>query len=154
LREMFLYQTTAYGWLMLGATVVSLAFWLRLARKDDRLVLIYLAALGGGFVGAKLAYLAAEGWLHWGDSNRWLVLATGKSIAGALLGGYAGVELAKRFLGYTSATGDWFAALTALSTMVGRVGCTLHGCCLGRPLQPSWFTLRDSLGVPRWPAAQ
>ena len=65
------------------------------------LVLIYIAALAGAFLGAKLVYLGAEGWLHWHDPNRWLILATGKSITGALLGGYAAVEIAKRLLGYT-----------------------------------------------------
>src|SRR5262249_15445401 len=73
---------SAYGWLMLAGIVVSILLWSRLARRDERLVLIYVSALVGAFLGAKLAYLAAEGWLHWHDSNRWLVLATGKSITG------------------------------------------------------------------------
>jgi len=36
--------------------------------------------------------------------------------------------------------------------MFGRVGCFLNGCCLGRPCEPSWFTLNDVNGVARWPA--
>jgi phosphatidylglycerol:prolipoprotein diacylglycerol transferase len=142
-----------YGWLMLDGVGLSLALWSRLAVRDDRLVIIYAAALGGAFLGAKLAYLAAEGWLHWQDPNRWWVLATGKSITGALLGGYAGVELAKRLVGYSGVTGDWFALVAPLSIGLGRIGCLLHGCCLGRACQPSWMTTRDSAGVSRWPAA-
>ena len=104
-------QSTAYGWLMLAGIFVSIVLWSRLARHDSRLVLVYIAALTGAFLGAKLVYLGAEGWLHWHDPNRWLILATGKSITGALLGGYAAVEIAKRLLGYRGVTGDWFAII-------------------------------------------
>ena len=138
---------------MLAGIFVSIIFWSRVARRDERLVIIYVAALTGAFLGAKIVYLAAEGWLHWHDKNRWIELATGKSITGALLGGYAAVEITKRFLRYRSATGDWFAIIVPLGIVLGRVGCMLHGCCLGRPCEASWFTMNDSAGVARWPAA-
>ncbi len=137
---------------MLAGIFVSLLFWSRVARRDERLVLIYVAALAGAFIGAKLVYLGAEGWLHWHDANRWVILATGKSITGALLGGYLGVEIAKKFLRYPSATGDWFALIVPMGIMFGRVGCFLNGCCLGRECEPSWFTMNDANGVARWPA--
>ena len=38
--------------------------------------------------------------------------------------------------------------------MLGRVGCMLHGCCLGRVCEASWFTVNDAHGIARWPAAQ
>lgn len=146
-------HSTAYGWLMLAGIIVSVIFWSRVARKDSRLVFIYVAALAGAFLGAKIVYLGAEGWLHWHDPNRWIVLATGKSITGALLGGYAAVEISKRLLRYRAATGDWFAVIVPVSIMLGRVGCILYGCCLGRVCEPSWFTMNDGAGVARWPAA-
>ena len=145
--------STAYGWLMLAGIFVSIMLWSRVAKRDSRLVLIYIAALAGAFLGAKLVYLGAEGWLHWHDANRWVILATGKSITGALLGGYAAVEIAKRMLGYTGVTGDWFALIAPVGIMLGRVGCVLHGCCLGRVCEASWFTMNDATGTPRWPAA-
>jgi phosphatidylglycerol:prolipoprotein diacylglycerol transferase len=147
------YNSTAYGWLMLAGIIVSILFWSRIAQRDSRLVLIYVAALAGAFFGAKVVYLASEGWLHWHDPNRWVVLATGKSITGALLGGYAAVEGAKRLVHYKSATGDWFAVIAPLGIMLGRVGCILQGCCLGRVCEPSWFTMNDESGLARWPAA-
>ena len=143
---------TAYGWLMLAGILVSIAIWSRVARRDERLVLIYVAALAGALLGAKLVYLGAEGWLHWHDPDRWLQLATGKSIIGGLLGGYAGVEIAKHMLGYTGSTGDWFAVVTPSSIMLGRVGCLINGCCLGRVCPLAWYTLNDTHGVARWPA--
>src|SRR5580765_6965604 len=142
-------QSTAYGWLMLAGIFVGIAFWSRLARRDSRLVLIYIAALAGAFLGAKLVYLAAEGWLHWHNEHRWLILATGKSITGGLLGGYVAVEIAKRFLNYTGVTGDWFAVIAPAALIFGRIGCLLHGCCLGRVCEPSWFTMNDAVGVAR-----
>src|ERR1041384_2091522 len=114
--------SVVYGCLLILGILVSLAVWTRLATRDERLLIIYVCALAGAFVGAKIAYLGAEGWLHWHDSHRWIILATDKSIAGALLGGYAAVELTKRFLGYTSATGDWFAIVAPLGILLGRVG--------------------------------
>src|SRR5260370_28600563 len=136
---------------MLAGILVSIVLRSRLARGDERLLFIYLAALAGAFLGAKLVYLGAEGWLHWHDANRWLVLATGKSITGALLGGYAAAEIAKHLLGFKAATGDWFAVIVPLSIMLGRVGCMLHGCWLGRGPEASWFTINDANGVARSP---
>ena len=145
-------QTSPYGWLLLVAIAASLFTWTRLARRDHRLVLIYVAALLSAFIGAKLVYVLAEGWLDWSMPDRWLRLATGKSVLGALLGGYAGVEFAKHALGHRAATGDLFALVAPLGIGIGRVGCLLHGCCLGERCAPAWWTLRDAQGVARWPA--
>lgn len=147
-------NSTAYGWLMLAGIFVSIAFWSRLARRDDRLVLIYIAALAGAFLGAKLVYLGAEGWMHWHDPNRWVILATGKSITGALLGGYLAVEIAKSLLKYNGTTGDWFAIIAPVGIMLGRVGCMIQGCCLGKVCAANWYTINDVNGIPRWPASE
>lgn len=145
-------NASPYGWLLLGGIAVTLTFWLRLARRDDRLFTLYIAALLGAFLGAKLVYLGAEGWLHWADPDRWRQWATGKSVLGALLGGYLAVEIAKQAVGYAGTTGDWFAATAPLGIVLGRVGCLFHGCCLGVVCAPAWYTLRDVGGVTRWPA--
>ena len=147
-------HSTAYGWLMLAGILASILMWSRMARRDERLVLIYIAALTGAFLGAKLAYLGAEGWLYWPDPKRWVILATGKSITGALLGGYGAVELAKRALKYTGATGDTFAIVAPVGIMFGRVGCMIHGCCLGKMCPVAWFVIADTHGALRWPASQ
>lgn len=138
--------------MMLAGIAVSIFFWSRLARRDDRLLLVYVAALVGAFLGAKLVYIFAEGWMHFGAPDMWLQLATGKSILGALLGGYAAVEIAKRIVGFLGVTGDWFSLIAPLGIVLGRIGCLLHGCCLGKQCEPAWFTLRDVAGTPRWPA--
>src|SRR5947209_708671 len=82
-----------YTWLLLAGIIISFLFWKRRARQDRRLIFIYGAALVGAFFGAKIVYLFAEGWQHFGAPDMWLQLAAGKSILGALLGGYIFVEL-------------------------------------------------------------
>ena len=142
----------AYGWLMLAGIALTLVLWTRMARRDERLLFIYIAGLGGAFVGAKIVYLLAEERLWYGSPYMWPMLATGKSILGALLGGYASVEMAKRLLNYRAITGDMFAVIVPAGVLVGRVGCLLNGCCLGEVCTPAWYTIRDIEGVARWPA--
>jgi len=142
-----------YTWLLLAGMAVSLAVWIRLARRDRRLLWIWLAALLGAFVGAKVVYVLAEGWQDWGRPDAWQRLAAGKSVLGALLGGYAAVELAKKQVGYPDATGDRFALIVPLGLALGRLGCWLNGCCLGRACASRhWWALQDAQGIPRWPA--
>src|SRR5436305_504058 len=101
------WNSSPYGWLMLCGIIVSIVLWTRIARRDERLLFIYLAGLMGAFIGAKVIYILAEGWLHFGQPDMWIQLATGKTILGALLGGYGAVELAKKLVGYQTATGDF-----------------------------------------------
>ena len=145
-------KVSLYGWLMLAGIALSVLFWSRVARRDRRLVWIYIAALAGAFIGAKIIYFLAEGWMDWSRPDAWQRLMTGKSILGGLLGGYAGVEIAKSILGYTGATGDWFALIAPVGIMLGRVGCWFHGCCQGIPCSPAWYTVKDSAGLDRWPS--
>jgi phosphatidylglycerol---prolipoprotein diacylglyceryl transferase len=146
--------SSPYRWTMLGAIAFSAWYWLSKSKRDPSLLLVYIGALGGAFLGAKLAYLFAEGWRDWPTEQRWLRLASGKSVVGGLLGGYGGVELMKWLLQYRKSTGDLFAMIVPLGIALGRVGCWLQGCCLGKPTNISWLAIRDRQGVARWPASQ
>jgi len=143
----------AYAFTMLGAIVVAGVFWWRLARRDGRLFALYLLALFGALIGAKLGWFLAEGWRDVGHPQFWLALATGKTILGGLLGGYLAVEWGKRALGFAGVTGDWFALIVPLGIALGRVGCIVQGCCGGMPWR-RWCAVRDAHGVARWPSAQ
>src|SRR4030095_12280130 len=109
----------AYSWLLIASIALTIVLWGRRVPRDRRLWFIYLAALAGAFLGAKIVYLLCEGWLHFDAADVWGHLAAEKSILGALLGGYGGVELAKRVLGYSGVTGDWFAAITPGAIIIG-----------------------------------
>lgn len=137
---------------MMGAGIlIGAVFWYRRSKGQSGLLLIYIGALVGGFAGAKIAYMLAEGWLDWQQPDRWLRWATGKSVLGGLLGAYAGVEGTKLLVGYKSSTGDAFAVIVPIGILLGRVGCYLNGCCLGKPTA-GVFTARDVTGMSRWPA--
>lgn len=140
---------------MMGAAIFFGAiYWYQRVKGNPDLLLIYIGALCGAFLGAKLAYLLAEGWLDLGRPDLWLRWATGKSVLGGLLGGYAGVEWTKRLVGHRKSTGDAFALVLPVSLFVGRMGCFLHGCCLGRPMATGVFSRPDASGLLRWPAPQ
>jgi len=142
-----------YGILMLVALIGSAIYWSRMARSDERLILVYVMALGGAFTGAKVLYLLAEGAYAWETPDPILHLMTGKSVVGALLGGYFGVEFGKWLIGYRKPTGDAFALAVPLGLILGRLGCLSHGCCLGEVCEPTaWYALTDVHGSPRWPA--
>jgi prolipoprotein diacylglyceryltransferase len=133
-----------YAWTMAVGILIGALFWYRRAKGNPDLLIIYIGALCGAFMGAKLAYLIAEGWLDVGNPNLWLRWATGKSVLGGLLGGYAGVEWTKHLVGHKQSTGDAFALIMPVGLFLGRIGCLTHGCCQGR---------LGSTGL-RWPAPQ
>jgi len=139
----------AYALAMSAGVLIGAVAWLRRHRSSPEMFVVYLGAIIGAFAGAKFAYFFAEGWLDWPRPDRWLRLATGKSVLGGLLGGYAGVELAKKLVGHQSSTGDGFAVIVPLGLALGRVGCFFNGCCAGKRGYTGIFAARDG----RWPAA-
>ncbi len=143
--------STAYAAFMAAGILIGAVFWYRRSQGQSGLLLIYLGALIGGFAGAKIAYLLAEGWLEWSQPDRMLRWATGKSVLGGLLGAYAGVEWTKHFVGHKQSTGDAFAVIVPIGILLGRVGCFMNGCCLGKPTA-GVFATRDVSGIARWPA--
>jgi len=132
-----------YSALVVASLALGLVFWLRLSRRDGSTVGLYVAALAGAFLGAKLVFLVCEGWESWGASDQWRQWATGKSILGALIGGYLAVEGIKGVAGIRTITGDWFASFVPLTIAVGRLGCLSQGCCPGRQVGFAGFA---------WPA--
>jgi prolipoprotein diacylglyceryltransferase len=153
------YPLLALAGVFLSALVWTLLIRRRSAPADPRLAIVYFAGLAGALVGAQIVYLLAEGWLPPPDGSAaaasavpWRPWTAGKSVLGALLAGYGSVEAAKRATGYRAATGDLFALAAPLGLLAGRIGCLLQGCCAGRPLESSWYTIRGQDGVSRWPA--
>jgi len=120
-----------YALMLLLGIVIGAVYWFRVSKTDGRLPLIYFGGLVGAFAGAKLAYLLSEGWLHVNDPLRWQLWLSGKSIIGALPGGWAGVEIVKRSMEYRAVTGDRFALLLPVPLILGRIGCLHAGCCTG-----------------------
>ncbi|MEM9017917.1 MAG: prolipoprotein diacylglyceryl transferase family protein [Verrucomicrobiota bacterium] len=142
-----------YTGIVLAGILIGSYFWSRRWKSHPEAFPIFIGAICGAFFGAKIMFLFAEGWFYWTELDRWIRWVSGKSIIGALLGGYAGVEITKWWIGHRGATGDWFAVGVPLSIAVGRVGCWHNQCCLGMPVPgESAFSLPGSDGIGRWPA--
>lgn len=143
-QHQILPANSTYAVFMAAGILIGALFWYRRAKGNPDLLIIYIGALCGAFMGAKLAYLIAEGWMDVGKPYLWLRWATGKSVLGGLIGGYAGVEWTKHLVGHKQSTGDAFALIMPVGLFLGRIGCLTHGCCQGR---------LGSTGL-RWPAPQ
>jgi prolipoprotein diacylglyceryltransferase len=94
------------------------------------------AALVFALIGSKIPLL----FLNPGIKN----ILWGKSVVGALLGGMAGVFLAKKHFHIQVRMGNEIAPAVALGMAVGRWGCFFGGCCYGQPA--AWgFDFGDGL---------
>lgn len=125
-----------YPIMMLLAMLFGAYRWQKNNKGNNTMLMVYISAIGGAFLGAKIIYMLSEGYLITSDNpyrlQAWL---TGKSILGGLLGGYLCVEGAKKCLGIKQATGDLFAITVPLGIALGRLGCLAHGCCKGILIQ-------------------
>lgn len=132
----------ATGYLLSRRTQASLGLgrWERLG--------IGLGAFCGGMIGAKLPFVLAD-WEGLLSGRAWI--DDGKTIVLGLVGGYAGVELAKAALGVRVKTGDSFGVPVAAAVAVGRLACYGGGCCHGVATSLPWGVDFGD-GVRRHPA--
>ena len=127
------------------ALAVGLALYYTALRRqgllEPTIVTISAAAVVGGVIGARLItsweHLEYYGALD-GVPLTWAIEHSGKSLIGALAGGYLATVLAKRALGYTRSTGDAYVLAIAVATVIGRIGCFLSELPLGTPTTLPW----------------
>jgi prolipoprotein diacylglyceryltransferase len=90
-------------------------------------VWLIVGCVFGALAGSRLLAWVESANLYWSmraDPRAWL---GGKTIVGGLLGGWIGVEIAKRRLAITRSTGDLFVFPLIVGMSIGRVGCFLTG---------------------------
>jgi phosphatidylglycerol:prolipoprotein diacylglycerol transferase len=146
-------QNPAYGLAMFGGIILSAVIWSRRFHDRSEMTVPYVFGLLGALVGAKLTFVIVEWHVHFGRPDFWYQMLYGKTVLGALLGGYGGVEAGKKLINMREATGDTFAVIVPLGLALGRIGCWLHGCCLGRVCEPRWYAINDAAGAARYPVA-
>jgi prolipoprotein diacylglyceryltransferase len=123
-----------------------------LADRESSLA-IGVGAILGAALGAKIAYWLYDPAYAFSGFPDWKHLLGGKSIIGALLGGLAGVETAKKLDGVHGSTGDAFVRPLMLGMAIGRIGCFLSGLddhTAGNPTSLPWGVDFGD-GVPRHP---
>jgi len=97
------------------------------ALNAEQTAWIVVGAIFGALVGAKGLAWAESFSAYWAHIGDWHILIGGKTIVGAILGGWVGVEIAKRFLRIGHPSGDIYVFPTLLGMCIGRVGCFLEG---------------------------
>lgn len=118
-----------HGIMEFMATFIAFRYYLFLKKRQNDSVVGFnrLVALVGATLGAVIgSHLlgACENIPEWIDSsNRLLYFWLNKTMAGGLIGGLIGVELAKKIVGEKQSTGDLFTFPLIMGIIIGRVGC-------------------------------
>jgi phosphatidylglycerol:prolipoprotein diacylglycerol transferase len=121
------FHLNGYGFSIFCGTMAALAISLRRARERSLplrpLLGVFSVALGGLFVGAKLAYVLQFG--SWAFPGGWVFY-------GGLIGGTAAALGACRRRGLPALeVADLGVPCALLAAAFGRVGCFFAGCCFG-----------------------
>jgi len=126
---------------------------LRIKALDDRRLgykrhenyrFVAVGCLLGAVVGAKLGMLLYSPWSEVMQLGRNLASFQfdGKTILGALTGGYVFGEITKRIAGVKFSTGDALAVALPAGQSIGRIGCFFGGCCYGTPAVVPWAVMQ------------
>lgn len=94
---------------------------------DEPTIWIIVGCVFGALVGSKLLAIAESFPEYWRAGQHLTTWFGGKTIVGGLLGGWIGVEIAKRYLDVRVRTGDLFVFPLAIGIAIGRIGCFLTG---------------------------
>ena len=151
-----------YGIMMAIAVISLLVVMLREAKRrgiTNDIYSIFLTGIVGGLVGGRLAYIIYY-WDYFIAHPREIIGFEGLAQNGMMIGIvvaaliYMGVRR-MRFSALLS-LGDVLAVGAPLGLAIARIGCTLNGCCSGRPSPFNFFPLaviytpRDSMDPQYW----
>jgi len=147
-----------YG-IMVALAVLTVILWMiRQHRKGakltpDSMLNAALVAIPSAVIISRLLHVADK-WDYYSQNPGQIIGASGLTIYGAVLGAALGIWIISKFsdfqFGYFA---DLVAPSAILAQAIGRVGCTLNGCCQGTPTSLPWgvvYTHPDSfapLGV-------
>lgn len=167
-----------YGIMVVLAVITLVAVTFRETRKlgisQDLIYSLFLWGIIGGFIGARLVHVVDHVVINWAyyqlhpaDIPGYIVGFSGFSLYGVIIGGPVAVWIYFRVrrtpFSSLAGVGDAIAVAAPLAQAIGRVGCTINGCCFGK-LSPFhsfpgavFYTPRDTIpseywGVPLYPA--
>jgi len=132
-----------YG-IMIALAVLVLILWSLWQIKKgakisyDQLLAAALIGIPSGIIFSRLLHVI-DGWEYYSVFPGQIIGFSGLTIWGAILGATLGVWIYSRFsrfpFGYAV---DLVAPGIILAQAIGRVGCTINGCCFGA-IAPSWL---------------
>ena len=132
-----------YG-IMVALAVVVVVLWVmwevrRGAKLSyDTIFTAALIAIPSGVIISRLLHVI-DMWGYYSQNPGQIIGGSGLTIYGAILGATLGIWVYSKFSNFRFA---YFADLVApgvvLAQAVGRVGCTINGCCYGVPTSLPW----------------
>jgi phosphatidylglycerol:prolipoprotein diacylglycerol transferase len=132
-----------YG-IMVALAVVELILWMvwRIRRganiSYDRVITVALIAIPSGIIVSRLLHII-DLWSFYMANPGLLLDFSGLTIWGAILGATLGIWIYSRFtkfrFGYFM---DVITPGVLLAQVIGRVGCTINGCCYGKETSLPW----------------
>lgn len=129
---------------MVALAVAVLVIWIAWhVHKDKRISVdtVMVAALVGipsGIIVSRAIHVI-DLWDYYSRNLGEIVSGMGLTIWGAILGGVLGIWITSRFtkfkFGYFA---DVLAPGLILAQIIGRIGCTINGCCYGEECELPW----------------
>jgi len=151
-----------YG-IMVALAVLTLVLWaLYWAKKDpkiryDTIITAAIVGIPSGYIFSRLLHVV-DYWDYFMEHPGEIIGGEGLTIYGAILGAALGIWIYSRFsrfnYGYHA---DVLAPGIILAQAIGRVGCTLNGCCYGTQCDLPWAIVYEHpeslgpLGIPVHP---
>jgi phosphatidylglycerol:prolipoprotein diacylglycerol transferase len=157
-----------YGIMVAVAVVAALGLTSREAKRlslSQDIYALFLWGIIGGFIGGRLAHVI-DYWDYYMANPRELIGFAGLALYGTIIGVLVGVWIYMRVrrvpFSSLAGVGDAVAVGAPMAQAIGRVGCTINGCCFGKPSPFHFFpgaviyTPRDTIppeywGVPLYP---
>lgn len=158
-----------YGIMVALAVMALLAMTLRETKRlgisQDIIYNLFLWGIIGGFIVSRLVHVIDQ-WNYYMANPGAIVGFAGLSLYGAIIGALLAVWVYMRVrripFSSLAGVGDAIAVGAPLAQAIGRVGCTINGCCHGKlsPFQSFpgalFYTPRDVIpsqywGVPLYP---
>jgi len=139
--------TVSWYGLMVALGVVTVVGWVAWRNtkshilKGDLVSTLALVGIPSGIVFSKILHIIDQ-FSYYTQNPGKILSGEGLTIWGAVLGAAIGIwiySLINRKFSYL-AFGDLIAPGIILSQAVGRIGCTLNGCCYGNESH-SWFAV-------------
>ncbi len=157
-----------YGIMVALAVVAALLITLREAKRlslSQDIYALFLWGIIGGFIGGRLAHVI-DYWDYYMANPQELIGFAGLALYGTIIGVIVAVWIYMRIrrvpFSSLAGMGDAVAVGVPVAQAIGRVGCTINGCCYGKPSPFHFFpaaviyTPRDTIpseywGVPLYP---
>jgi len=171
-------QVRWYGIMVALAVIALLAMTLRETKRrgisQDIIYNLVVWGIIGGFVGGRLAHVV-DYWDYYIANPREFIGFAGLALYGTIIGVLVAVWIYMRVkkipFSSLAGVGDAIAVGAPLAQAIGRIGCTINGCCFGKlspfnsfpgaviyapppygTLPQNWYFIPPQyLGVPLYP---